>query len=69
MGSISIEFWIQIVIYAISFGVLYGQLQAKIKYIEKQLEKHNNFIERLYRLEESTRQAHSRIDDLREDLR
>ncbi len=69
METPSMEFWIQIVIYAITFGVVYGQLQTKIKYIEKQLEKHNNFIERLYKLEESTKLAHGRIDELKEDLR
>ncbi len=69
MKTLSIEFWIQIIIYALSFGAVFGQFQTKIKYIEKKLDKHNNFIERLYKLEESTRQAHGRIDELKEDLR
>ncbi|MFA9380271.1 MAG: hypothetical protein ACERKO_04340 [Acetanaerobacterium sp.] len=69
MEHLSWEFWIQIIIYAVSFGALFGQFQTKIRYIEKKLDKHNNFIERLYKLEESTRLAHGRIDELKEDLR
>ncbi len=69
MFQLSPEFWIQIIIYAVSFGVVFGQFQAKIKYIEKQLDKHNNVIERLYKIEESTKMAHTRIDDLKEDCK
>ncbi|SDM54058.1 hypothetical protein [Acetanaerobacterium elongatum] len=69
MTQLSVEFWIQIIIYAVSFGVVFGQFQAKIKYLEQKLDKHNNVIERLYKLEESTKSAHSRIDELKEDCR
>ena len=69
MEQFSIEFWIQIIIYAVSFGVVFGQFQTKIKYLERKLDKHNNVIERLYKLEERTKSAHNRIDELKEDCR
>ncbi len=67
MEQFDVQFWIQIVIYAVSFGIVYGQLQTKIKYIEQKLDKHNNFVERLYKVEESVRLAQSRIDNLEDD--
>lgn len=69
MEPLSVEFWIQLIVYAVSFGIVFGQFQTKIKYIEKQLEKHNHFTERLYKVEESTKAAHSRIDEIKEELR
>lgn len=69
MPQFGIEFWIQIIIYAITFGTVYGQITTKIKYIEQKLDKHNNVIERLYKVEESTKVAHNRIDELRNDFK
>ena len=69
MPQFSSEFWIQILIYAASFGVVFGQFQTKIKYLEQKLDKHNNVIERLYKLEASTKNAHERIDELKEEQR
>lgn len=60
----STEFWIQIVIYAISFGTVFGSFRTKLQYMEKKLDKHNNFAERLIKCEESTKSAHHRIDDV-----
>jgi hypothetical protein len=68
MPQFSSEFWIQILIYGVSFGIVFGQFQTKIKYIEQKLDKHNNVIERLYKCEEKTDSAHKRIDELKEEL-
>ena len=69
MPQFSSEFWIQIVIYAITFGTMYGTISTKIKYIEQKMDKHNNFIERVFKVEESTKSAHHRIDELRDDFK
>lgn len=63
------QFWIQIIIYAVTFGTVYGQISTKIKYIEQKLDKHNNVVERLFAVEASTKSAHHRIDEMRDDIK
>ncbi len=62
------EFWLQICIYGISFGVAYGSIRTKLGYMEKKLDRHNNFAERVIALEESSKSAHHRIDEIREEM-
>lgn len=49
------EFWIglliQLVVYGVSIGVIYGVMRTRLDYIEKKLDKHNNVAERVYKLE------------------
>lgn len=40
----------------------------RIKKLEEKVDKHNSVIERVYRLEESAKSAHHRIDEIREEL-
>lgn len=40
----------------------------RIEQLEKKVEKHNNFMERLFKVEESAKFAHQRIDDVLEEL-
>lgn len=40
----------------------------RVKKLEEKVEKHNQVVERVFRLEESAKSAHHRIDELREDL-
>lgn len=58
------EFWIQIVVYAVSIGSFAGVVLTRLKYIEKKQDKHNSLIERMVAVEQSTKSAHRRIDDL-----
>lgn len=62
--NLSTEFWIQIVIYGISFGTVFGTFRTRLNYMEKKLDKHNSFAERLACVEQSTKSAHHRIDEL-----
>lgn len=69
----STEFWIQMIIYGVSFGVSAGIIKTKLNYIEKKLDKHNNVVERTYKLEtdmsvvqEKQKVANNRIGDLEE---
>ena len=59
----SIEFWIQIVLYAVTVGTIYGGVKTQIKSLEEKVNKHNNLIERMYKVEESAKNAHRRIDN------
>lgn len=50
------EFWIglliQLVVYGVSIGAIYGTVKTRLNYIEKKLDKHNNVVERVYKLEQ-----------------
>lgn len=64
--NLSIEFWIQIVVYAVSIGSFAGVILTRLKYIEKKQDKHNSLIERMVIVEQSTKSAHHRIDEIAE---
>lgn len=40
----------------------------RIEQLESKVNKHNNLIERMYKVEDSVKSAHHRIDELREDI-
>ncbi|MEG1125714.1 MAG: hypothetical protein RSE10_03400 [Oscillospiraceae bacterium] len=61
-------FWVQIVMYAVSFGAVYGTITTRLKNLEEKVNKHNNLIERMYIVEASAKSAHHRIDELRKDI-
>jgi len=61
----SMEFWIQMVVYALSMGSLAGTILTKIKYLEKKMDAHNGLVERMARVEQSTKSAHHRLDCIR----
>lgn len=60
----STEFWIQMVVYGISFGSFAGTIITKIGNLEKKQDKHNNLVERMVVVEQSTKSAHHRIDEM-----
>ena len=67
--TISMEFMLVIVVNVLSAGIFIGGLAMSIKFIEKQIkrledkqDKHNNLIERMVKVEESTKSAHKRLD-------
>ncbi len=70
--NLSNEFWIglllQMLMSGIYFGIIYGSITTKLKYMERKLEKHNNFAERVIALEQSGKSAHHRIDEIREEI-
>ena len=41
-----------------------GRMEQKLEMLEKKQDKHNNLIERMTRVEDSTKSAHYRIDKL-----
>ena len=68
--SISMELMIVIVVNVLTAGIFLGGLAMSIKFIEQQIkrleekqDKHNNLIERMVKVEESTKSAHKRIDN------
>lgn len=63
------SFWIQMIVYALSFGVMYGKIQTKLTYLEKKMDKHNQLQDRMVIVEQSVKSAHHRINDLKEDVK
>ena len=59
------EFWIglliQLVVYGVSIGTIYGIMRTRLDYIEKKLDKHNNVAERVYKLESDSKVAFEKI--------
>ena len=47
----STEFWVQMVIYAVTIGSFAGTVLTRIKNLEKKMDKHNNLVERVTKCE------------------
>lgn len=69
--NISIELTISIIIQLISVGIVIGIykttiafMQDQIKELKNDMRKYNNILERMIRVEDSTKSAHHRIDTL-----
>lgn len=72
--ELSTEFWIQILVYLVTLAAGAGAIVTRLKYIEekqdkleKKQDKHNNLIERMVIVEQSTKSAHHRLDELEGD--
>lgn len=67
----STEFWIgltiSLVVYGVSFGIFYGTVMTKLNILEKKQDIHNGLIERMVVVEQSTKSAHHRIDEIKEE--
>ncbi len=66
--QLSTEFWIQMIVYAISIGSLGGIVITKLKYLEQKQDKHNGLIERMVVVEQACKSAHHRIDSCENDI-
>ena len=65
--SISMEFMLIIVVNVLTAGIFLGGIkfiEQQIKHLEEKQDKHNNLIERMVKVEESTKSAHHRLDNI-----
>ncbi len=62
----STEFWIQMIVYAVSLGSFGGVVLTRLNNLENKMDKHNNLVERMATCESSVKSAHLRINDLKE---
>lgn len=60
---------VQLAVYLVSIASLGGAILTRIKNLEEKVEKHNSVVERMYRVEESVKSAHHRIDEIKEKLK
>ncbi len=49
--NIDTQFLLQMLVYALSFGTFYGATSVRLKNLEVKMDKHNNLIDRVYKLE------------------
>lgn len=59
--NFSPEFAVQIATYIGTFGIVYGGLSARLKELEKKMDKHNSLIERMYAVEGKVETACERL--------
>lgn len=45
------QFWVQMIAYGISVGCIYGGVAARLKSLEKKVDKHNHLVERMCQVE------------------
>ena len=45
------QLWIQIIVYAVSIGCLYGAISTRLKVLEKNVAIHNHLVDRMYKAE------------------
>jgi len=58
-----------VVLTGVITGIITGsKVVYRIDQLEKKVEKHNNLVERMIVVEESTKSAHHRITELREEV-
>lgn len=69
--TISLEFGVSIIIQLIAIGIFIGVYKTTIAFMQQQIEelkgdmrKYNNILERMIHVEDSTKSAHHRIDNL-----
>lgn len=55
---------ITVIIQALYIAFKIGKFEEKLINLEKKQDKHNNLIERMVRVEDSTKSAHKRIDNM-----
>lgn len=64
------QIWINIIAYAVSIGVIYGGLSARIKALEKKMDKHNGIVEKTYKNEECLKSIKDiELPNIKEDLK
>ena len=63
--QLSNEFWLTILIYVLSLGTVFGSFRTKLQYLEKKMDKYNNIQERMILVEQCSKSAHHRLDEIR----
>lgn len=67
MPEFSSEFWIMLITYGVSFGMMYGQITTRLKYLEGKMDKHNNVMERMAVAERDLKSVWKSIDEIKEE--
>lgn len=63
-----LQFWIQMLVYVAGFAAMWSNVTTRLGYLEQKMDKHNSLQERMAVVEQSTKSAHHRLDDIKEEL-
>lgn len=69
MPQFDTSFWIQMMVYAVTFAATWGSLTQRLKALEQKVDKHNNVVERMAVTEQSLRSAWKQIDEIKTEIR
>lgn len=64
MEILGIDFWIQMVVYAVSLGTFGGTVVVRLTHLEKKMDKHNHIVERVIETEARAKSNTHRLDRL-----
>lgn len=69
--TISLELLISLVVNLVAIGIMIGVYKTTVSFMQQQIQelktdmkKYNNYLERLIRVEDSTKSAHHRLDTM-----
>lgn len=65
----ALQFDWDVVVYIVGLAVMWGSLTQQVKTLEKKVEKHNNLVERIYKMEVTVKEQGRDIDRCFEKLR
>ena len=68
MNVFSMEMLLGFTINVISIICTCSTIMYRIKVLEKNVEKHNNLMERLYKVEENTKAVQARMEELKKGI-
>lgn len=69
MPQFDTSFWIQLLVYAVTFAATWGSVTQRIKALEAKVDKHNNVVERMAVAERDLKSAWRAIDEIKDDIR
>lgn len=69
MPQFDTSFWVQMMVYAVTFAATWGSLTQRLKALEQKVDKHNNVVERMAVTEQSLRSAWKQIDEIKTEIR
>ena len=69
MPQFDTSFWVQILVYAVTFAATWGSVTQRLKMLEQKVDKHNNVVERMAITEQSLKSAWKQIDEIKEDIK
>ena len=69
MPQFDTSFWVQILVYAVTFAATWGSVTQRRKMLEQKVDKHNIVVERLAVAERDLKSAWKQIDEIKEDIK
>ena len=69
MPQFDTSFWVQILVYAVTFAATWGSVTQRLKMLEQKVDKHNSVVERMAVAERDLKSAWKQIDEIKEDIK